>query len=200
MRRPETRDPRPETRSLTFKGAALMALAGVLVIFSLPHSGGFSPPTAAATPAFMTAPAVPLEAAAMPEACAMLSPVAVRMRSARPGPSASNPEPMMRRAAFTWTGASSGQDFWNESANWSGAGVGYPDDSSDDATFNGCGFRAEFDASRTIDDLTVDITGDFCLGYFDANGSEYTLTCDTVTITGGNDAVYVVEKAGIETN
>ncbi|MCL4720110.1 MAG: hypothetical protein KJ057_16715 [Phycisphaerae bacterium] len=140
----------------------------------------------------------PTSAPMMGSALTAVEPLAAPMRIE---PAAGlEPAPVAMLAPFTWTGASSGQDFWNESANWSGAGVGYPDDSSDDATFNGCGFRAEFDASRTIDDLTVDITGDFCLGYFDANGSEYTLTCDTVTIAGGNDAVYVVEKAGIETN
>ncbi|MCG3132206.1 MAG: hypothetical protein FLDDKLPJ_03039 [Phycisphaerae bacterium] len=166
------------------KEGAWAAIAGIVVVgagMGVSRVTGPEPtPTMHATAMTMNAAASTMHAAATLNAEAMT--------------------PAMMLAPFTWTGGSSDPDYWNEAANWSGAGVGYPDDASDDATFNSCGFRAEFDASRTIDDLTVDITGDFCLGYFDANGSEVTLTCDTVTITGGNDAVYVVEKAGIETN
>ncbi|MCC7292946.1 MAG: hypothetical protein IT449_12865 [Phycisphaerales bacterium] len=101
--------------------------------------------------------------------------------------------------SFTWTAGGS-DDLWSTALNWGVGGMGYPDDATDDATFDDCGFHAEFNANRTIDDLNVDVSSDFCVSYFDANGTEYTLTCDTVTLTGLSDGVKVVEKAGIETN
>ncbi|GIK15079.1 MAG: hypothetical protein BroJett003_00430 [Planctomycetota bacterium] len=110
--------------------------------------------------------------------------------------------PMAMLAPFTWTGGGSDPDYWNETANWSGAGVGYPDDSSDDATFSGSFGFADLDASRTIDDLTVD---DGSGSYFQSDGeNSRTLTCDTVVISedtsGDFGGVHVTGLAGIETN
>lgn len=72
------------------------------------------------------------------------------------------PSPMMRRITFTWTGNSSDPDYWNEAANWSGMGGActFPCSTSDDATFSTCGFYVYFDASRTIDDLTISLNSD----------------------------------------
>ncbi|MBE7457918.1 MAG: hypothetical protein KJ057_15480 [Phycisphaerae bacterium] len=110
------------------------------------------------------------------------------------------PMAMAMLAPFTWTGNAS--NAWNNAANWSGAGVGYPDDSSDDATFSGSFGFADFDASRTIDDLTVD---DGSGSYFQSDGeNSRTLTCDTVVISGDTSGdfggVHVTGLAGIETN
>lgn len=138
-----------------------------------------------------------LGAAPVPDSAAAA--MATSVEPAAPaGPAAS---PSMR-LTYTWTGNSDGNDYWNEQANWSAASAGYPDDSTDDALFDECGFYTYFDASRTIDDLTLSFGGpDGCYGYFDAGGTERTLTCDTVTIGGGHiDFIKMVGKAGIETN
>lgn len=111
---------------------------------------------------------------------------------------------MAMLASFTWTGNDNESDLWNDRDNWSGFGGAcfYPCATTDDATFNACGFNVVFDASRTIDDLTLSFGGpEGCFGYFDADGTERVLTCDTVTIGGGHiDFVKLVGKAGIETN
>lgn len=111
--------------------------------------------------------------------------------------------PAMRCAGFTWTGNSSDPDSWNEPSNWSGSGGAcmYPCTSSDDATIDDCNYEIHFDASRTIDDLYL--TGfdpDGCApGTFDADGTVRTLTCDTVSFSGGQSHT-LVNKAGIVTN
>ncbi len=113
------------------------------------------------------------------------------------------PEPAMLRAAWTWTGASSDPDVWNEATNWSSAGGAcpFPCSTADDVTFN-IDFDVVFDASRTIDDLVVVRGNPDRDQTFDAGGSEYTLTCDTVSITGIESLVtiHVNGKAAIETN
>ncbi|MCC7292003.1 MAG: hypothetical protein IT449_08080 [Phycisphaerales bacterium] len=67
-------------------------------------------------------------------------------------------------ASFTWTGNDNASDLWNDRDNWSGFGGAcfYPCATTDDATFTECGFNVVFDASRTIDDLTLSFGGELC--------------------------------------
>lgn len=106
------------------------------------------------------------------------------------------PAPMMR-TSYTWTGNGSSDD-WNVTANWAtSGGFGYPSSSADDATFTSSA-GPDLEASHTIDDLSVSNAG----VTFDAFENDRTLTCDTVTISGGASAaeVIVIDRAGVETD
>lgn len=117
--------------------------------------------------------------------------------AALPEASAGRPEPMLR-ASWMWTGGGS-TDAWTNAQNWSGAGGAcvYPCNSTDDVTFNSTA-HVNLGANRTIDDLLL--SG---LGYgldFDGEGTERTITCDTLVITHTGGGATVTDLAGVVTN
>ncbi len=141
---------------------------------------------AVAAAAGLLAGAAPQPTAGMALTAAAVDP-AVRVEPA--------PAPMMR-LSYSWTGSGATDD-WNLTTNWASAGIGYPSSSADDATFN-IGAGPYLDASRTIDDLSLN-NADVL---FDAFENDRTLTCDTVTISGGASAaeLKVSYRAGVETD
>lgn len=185
---------------VTMRGA-LAAIAGIVVVgavMGVSRATGPEPtPTMHATAMMMNATAATMHATTptMNAAAATVNAAATLNAEAM--------TPVAMLASFTWTGGSGDPDYWNEAANWSGAGGAcfYPCTSADDATFSGYFGFAYFDASRTIDDLTVDDGGG---SYFDGDGTARTLTCDTVVISGDTSGdtggVHVTGLAGIETN
>jgi len=102
---------------------------------------------------------------------------------------------------FTWTG--NGQtNNWSEGLNWTAPCINcYPQSTADDALFNNkTSFLVNLDKTLTIDDLNTS-TLEISLSVFDGGGTEHTLTCDTVTISGFNGhGIEVINMAAIETN
>ncbi|MCC7293699.1 MAG: hypothetical protein IT449_16700 [Phycisphaerales bacterium] len=88
--------------------------------------------------------------------------------------------PVPMRATYTWTGNGS-NDRWDNIANWSYVGGGYPDDCNDDAVvpFVSGGYDVVL-ITESIDDLTMEGSLDLTA----ASGDD-TLTVDSLTIVGG---------------
>ena len=108
---------------------------------------------------------------------------------------------------FTWD-APSGVGDWGVPGNWDVVGCieafCVPDSTSDDAIFPAT-FEVTLDDDYAIDDITIsDPGGDESDpgGVFDGDGTVFTVTADSITLTGGagGGAVAVKNKARITTN
>jgi len=103
--------------------------------------------------------------------------VGVALMCMGPGKSVAGGRPFPRLVAYTWDGSAS--DDWDNSQNWTAsAGLGYPDDCSDDATIPSGDWAIDL-ITETIDDLAIE--GDV---HFDKTGLSATLTADSLTIVG----------------
>lgn len=88
--------------------------------------------------------------------------------------------PVPLRATYTWTGSGS-NDHWDNVANWSFPGGGWPDDCYDDAVIPSSvyGFAVEL-VTEQIDDLTIE--GD--AAFSSQTPAIETLTVDSLTLIG----------------
>ncbi len=100
---------------------------------------------------------------------------------------------------FDWTAQKPGdfddENNWTPDSPFCGSLGCYPHTCNDDATIEGP--ATVYMSTETIDDLTLAPTPYFFVT-FDGEGSEETLTCDSLTITG-EGTVFLTNKAIIKT-